>query len=849
MKKKKWFFSDFLIGFVISLIVVGLFFSQFSFFETLEYKLYDLRAKLRKPQGASDKIVIVAIDDQSITNIGRWPWPRSVIAGLIDQISQFGPKVIGLNILFTDPDRNQGLEEISRLKASFIQLMFQLQKKLKSKKDQELLANFLQDMTETEMALDNDTILSTSIENAGNVVLPMFFTLKGALAGESESEIPVLSNNAIINVKETDDKNFSVVEGFLPILPLDLFANVSKGIGHSNLVSDSDGVVRRECPVLLYNGKYYPSFALQLVRNYLGLPVKKIELIPGKELILEKGRIPLEKDNTMLIDFSGPAQTYPYYSVFDVLTGKIPGSVFKDKIVIVGYMATGLTDLNVVPVAHNFPGTEIIANSIQNILEQRFIKRPDWSFKVELATLLFCCLFITLLLPQFKAKWGAVFSLFLLVVIFGGGIYFFVIQGLWIKIFYPSFVLLFGYTIITSKRFLITEKKKELVEAESIQTNKMLGLSFQGQGMLDLAFEKFRKCPIDDSMKELLYNLGLDFERKRQFNKAVAVYEHIQTADPKYKDIENRIKMLKVASEGAVFGTVPGVKRTAGQTVVLEGISTQRPTLGRYEIIKELGRGAMGIVYLGKDPKINRTVAIKTLQFEEGLSDEEMKVLKSRFFREAESAGNLTHPNIIRIFDAGEDYDIAYIAMELLEGEDLKKYCDKNNLMAIKKVVDIMLKVTDALDYAHQQGVVHRDIKPANIMELKDGSIRITDFGIARIVATSQTQTGTILGTPSYMSPEQVSGKKVDGRADIFSLGVTFYELLTGEKPFKGDSIANLVYQITNEKHPDPRQFRPEIPECIVNVLDKALKKNPDERYQIAREMHDDLKKCLDMIV
>ncbi len=169
--------------------------------------------------------------------------------------------------------------------------------------------------------------------------------------------------------------------------------------------------------------------------------------------------------------------------------------------------------------------------------------------------------------------------------------------------------------------------------------------------------------------------------------------------------------------------------------------------------------------------------------------------------------------------------------------------------MAIKKAVDIMLKVTDALDYAHQQGVVHRDIKPANIMELKDGSIRITDFGIARIVATSQTQTGTILGTPSYMSPEQVSGKKVDGRADIFSLGVTFYELLTGEKPFKGDSIANLVYQITNEKHPDPRQFRPEIPECIVNVLDKALKKNPDERYQIAREMHDDLKKCLDMIV
>jgi len=847
MKKTSWIFSDFLIGSVISLIIIGLFIGRIAFFESLEYKLYDLRAKFRKSQGPSDKITIVTIDDQSINNIGRWPWPRSIIAGLIDQISQFGPKVIGMNILFTDPDRNQGLEEISRLKTNFVNMMFQLQKKLKSKSDQELLMNFLQEMTDAEASLDNDAILSESISKAENIVLPMFFTLKSFFAGEQETKIPFLSSNTLTNIEERE-KNFSVIEGFLPVVPLDLFANVSKGIGHSNLISDSDGVIRRECPVITYNGKYYPSFALQLVRVYLDLPLEKIKVVPGKELVLGKANIPLEKNTTMLIDFNGPAQTYPYYSVFDVITGKIPGTVFKDKIVIIGYMATGLTDLNVVPVGHNFPGTEIIANSIQNILEQRFIKRPPWAFKVELVTLLFCCLFITLILPRLKAKWGAIFSCVLLILIFASGFFLFINQGLWIKIFYSSFALVFGYTIITSKRFLLTEKRKELVEAESIETNKMLGLSFQGQGMLDLAFEKFRKCPIDDSVKDLLYNLGLDFERKRQFNKAVAVYEHIQTADPKYKDIQERIKMLKAAAEGVVFGTAPGVKKTAGETVILEGTAAQRPTLGRYEIIKELGRGAMGIVYLGRDPKINRTVAIKTLQFEEGLSDEEMKSLKSRFFREAESAGNLTHPNIIRIFDAGEDYDIAYIAMELLEGEDLKKYCSKDNLMPIKKVVDIMLKVTDALDYAHQQGVVHRDIKPANIMELKDGTIRITDFGIARIVSSSQTQTGTVLGTPSYMAPEQVAGKKVDGRADIFSLGVTFYELLTGEKPFKGESIATLIYQITNEKHPDPRKFRPEIPECIVKVIDKALKKNPDERYQRAKEMHDDLKKCLESI-
>src|SRR5262249_36609340 len=159
---------------------------------------------------------------------------------------------------------------------------------------------------------------------------------------------------------------------------------------------------------------------------------------------------------------------------------------------------------------------------------------------------------------------------------------------------------------------------------------------------------------------------------------------------------------------------------------------------------------------------------------------------------EAESAGNLTHPNIIRIFDAGEDQDVAYIAMELIEGTDLKGFCDKSNLFPIPKVLDYVAQVADALAYAPKQGLVHRDIKPGNIMLLKDGTLRITDFGIARIQATSKTATGAVLGTPAYMSPEQINGQRVDGRADIFSLGVTLFELLTGEKPFAADSIAAL---------------------------------------------------------
>jgi serine/threonine-protein kinase len=278
------------------------------------------------------------------------------------------------------------------------------------------------------------------------------------------------------------------------------------------------------------------------------------------------------------------------------------------------------------------------------------------------------------------------------------------------------------------------------------------------------------------------------------------------------------------------------------KTIVMDDTHTH-PTFGRYEILRELGRGAMGTVYLGRDPKINREVAIKTLEYDQVAGDE-LADVKARFFREAEAAGKLSHPNIVGIYDAGEEHDMAYIAMELLDGEDLTGCCKPETLLPQGRAIDIVADVTAALDYAHQQGVIHRDIKPANIMMLKDGRIKVTDFGIARVVDASQTRTGIILGTPSYMSPEQVAGKEVDGRSDLFTLGIVFYQLLSGVKPFGGDTLTAILYAITHKRPTPLSDIIPDIDPCIERIVNRLLAKGVSKRFQSATQVLKAIEEC-----
>jgi eukaryotic-like serine/threonine-protein kinase len=254
--------------------------------------------------------------------------------------------------------------------------------------------------------------------------------------------------------------------------------------------------------------------------------------------------------------------------------------------------------------------------------------------------------------------------------------------------------------------------------------------------------------------------------------------------------------------------------------------------LGRYELIHELGKGAMGVVYRGRDPRINREVAIKAIPLADEFEPEDLEQARASFFREAETAGRLSHPHIVTIYDAGEDHGTAYIAMELLHGQHLVDYTCPERLLPPAIAIEIVARLADALHYAHQNQVVHRDIKPANIMfDAPSGELKITDFGIARLTDSGKTRTGVVFGTPSFMSPEQLQGRPVTGRSDLFSLAVSLFQMLTGQLPFRADSMPGLMIRIAQEPHPRICAMNPALTPGLDAFFDRALAKEPADRY------------------
>src|SRR3989338_6923369 len=813
MDQRQW-----VIGLLITVVFCIFFYTKTGFLETIELKSYDLRMALFASARPSAEIAIV---DESVAKLGRWPWPRTRIAEVINKISQAGAKVIGLNILFSEPEEASGLAAIEALEEKFSELGLSEAKGG---------AAFLIEVERIREGMNRDEKLARAIEASSNVILPIAFDFSsGMRKAKDRKEIPdAIINAAIIGIPA------SVATASNIIHPIQRLSAAAMDVGHINRFPDTDGVSRFDTAVVSYNERLYLSLPVVVASHFLGLTKEDIRIGPDGELFFKNQILPTTINMQMLLNYYGQPKTFPHYSFYDVLHDKIASAAFKDKIVLICSTGLGIADVEATPLTPIFTGIERQATVISNILNRDFISKPMWADIFGFGMTLLVGLLTAFLLPRLGAKMGAYI---------GGGLvvtYAIVIllayakYGLWLNLTYPTLVLIFNYIAITSRRYLTVERQKQAVEEESDEANKLLGLPSQGKGMLDLAFEKFKAISVlDDEIKGVFYNLGLDFERKRMAAKAISVYEHIAKADKNYKDIAERLKKLSAVT---TTGLWQGQKASAGGTAIVEGM--EKPTIGRYEIVEELGRGAMGVVYKGVDPTMKREVAIKTVHFDDVDADT-IQIVKDRFFREAESAGNLNHPNIVTIYDVGEEADLAYIAMELLKGKTLEKWCKKSNLLPSKTVLKVIGQISEALDYAHRNGIVHRDIKPANIMILSKGEIKITDFGIARIQSSSHTKTGIVMGTPVYMSPEQIAGKKVDGRSDLFSLGVILYELLTGEKPFGGDSVTTIMYQIANAIPLPLKTHKPDVPPLLQSLIDMSLTKRPEDRFQTGKEFAD----------
>ena len=829
-RKRSW--SDALLALAVAAIVVAVQMGT-QLFSGLELKLYDL-ASTHTDRLPSDRIAIIAIDDTSIANIGRWPWPREVHARLIDQLSAAGVKTIAHTALFFEPQTDRGLDSLRALreqvKAEPVAPGFA---DLGPLSRQQLLSF----IGSAEQRLDSDAQLAASMSRSGRVVIPSLFTLGEAL-GRPDAPLPDFAMLSALPGSATLGVAASATQQ-----PLPAFGAAAQAVAHLNPSLDTDGAVRAEPLLVRYDGVAVPSMALTVAAIGLNLDREDVTLVPGEGLLLGSTRIDTDAQGRVLPQFYPDRVGRPAFqpdSFYDVMAGKILASKYKDKVVIIGATAAGVGTRFKTPVSSGLSPAEIVAHTTSSILQNQFISAPKWSGAAVFGVLAILVAYLALMLPRLSARSGAWVSLAVFVGLVGTDALLLSRAATWVPLVFPAALLLIGHLALVTRRFGLTESGKVNSDAESAETNRQMGLALQTQGQLDLAFDRLRRVPHSEALMDNLRQLALDFERKRQFNKVEAVYRHMAQMDANDPDIQQRLQRAHHLAETVVLGSGAG---HPGGTLLLTGGGIEKPMLGRYLVERELGKGAMGVVYQGRDPKIGRVVAIKTLALSTEFDGEELHDARERFFREAETAGRLQHPHIVTIFDAGEEHDLAYIAMEFLQGQDLIAHARPGQLLPIRVVLSIGERVALALDYAHRHQVVHRDIKPGNIMyDAASDTVKVTDFGIARITDASRTKTGAILGTPSFMSPEQLSGKRIDGRSDLYSLGVCLYQLLTGSLPFRGDSLSALMYDITNNPATDVRQIRKDIPDAVADILRRSLEKAPQARYASGAEMAADLR-------
>lgn len=830
------------LGFIIALL--GVVVLNAGILRDLDWAAYSLGLRVTPPRPPSADIAVITIDEHSLEALGRWPWSRDLLAEMTRLLDKAGAGIIGITLSLETPQNELSLRTLHEFQAAHRGQVNQTARGL---------------LDRVARQLNTDQTLAQAFSASGDVILALPYTQDT----KAPAELPELSSKLITGripatsiegrpplpyeyVTEAlhPDRTLYIHSLTTPIgLIADSVSSVAPGIGEPVI----DGSLSARPLIVPYGDGYLPSFALLVAAAKTG-NINKFRVVHGDGVYYGNRLIETDSKFRILPFYYKTKDGLPAFDIYpfhNVLNGDIRPDVFKDKIVLIGLASGSLANLHETPLGEKMPPALIEAHTISALLQGDTFTTPAWTYWVRYLFYLIIAVYLAYFLSRLNLGTGLAVTALLLVVFLNIQFITMAFVSVWLPLTGMTAALVFGHALLGAKRLVFN--RIEQYKTELNKSNRLLGQAYHFQGQLDMAFEKYRMSNPDEELLSLTYNLGLDYERKRQFNKAVNVFRFIRMHKANYRDSRERIQKNLQTSNTMVLGKSKGETEN---TLVIAKDGIQKPMLGRYQIESELGRGAMGTVYLGSDPKIGRTVAIKTMPLSSEFEGDKLEEVKQRFFREAKTAGRLNHYNIVTIYDVGEDQDLAYIAMDYLQGTDMSGLAKKESLLKVSDVFNVVIQVCDALNYAHEQNVVHRDIKPSNIIyDRRTKKPTLTDFGVAHITDTSKTKTGTILGTPSFMSPEQLAGMPVDGRSDVFSLGVTFFQLLTGELPFIGESISSLMYKITNGDPRDILKIRPALPICVKAIINKALQKDPEKRYQTGAEFANALRRCQQNII
>jgi len=638
--------------------------------------------------------------------------------------------------------------------------------------------------------------------------------------------------------------------------PPDALCRELLGAGHAESWPDADGVVRRHELLVDIPGGQLPSLALRAALS-LSFPSATPPLLDAGSLSWDNVRLRTSAGASLLMRFYPPAGAgaTPFETIDARQLLDSPGARQRlaGRIALLGHASLSAGDAGyATPTGQRVPAAVLLATALSNILQDDYIVQPGWGNWLRLALMGLVGVLALLFTRRMPVALVLAISLCLAAAALATEAYLLLGSGLWVKLgSFAAFALLTSFTARISLARSQAPAQPAIAPGAAPGTSQPAAeRSPSAEEELDLAFSVLRQQTPSQQVKERLYEIALEHARRRDLAKAERVLKHLAGIDPGYRRAGEKLQKLAgmrnnlaPATSGEATPGTPGMRPIL--RAPLEPPALQGQAIGRYQVEEAIGRGAMATVYLGRDPKINRRVAIKTIALADEFDDSDLDNARSQFLREAESAGRLNHPNIINIYDAGEDGHVAYLAMEYFPGKPLSHYAQQGQLLPAHRVLELMARAAEALHYAHGQHVVHRDVKPANIMyDRETDTLKITDFGIARLTDSSRTKTGIILGTPSYMSPEQLAGTNVTGQSDLFSLGITLYQLLTGYPPFRADSIPRLMQKISHERHAPVTQARDDLPPCIDELMDTALAKDPSDRFPSGRAMAVALRNC-----